>query len=344
MAVPFRHPFLAGVVLLAGALTIAACSDAGTSSSSSGASVARGGVAAGAAPGREGSSSPATAGTLSPAAVTPRVVRTATIQVQVEGDLAAAAARVRAVAQSLQGTVSSETTTYADAGDGEGLPGTAGASGAGAPEPVGPAASATGRTPAARPGESVLVLRVPEGSLDRALTLIAGPGGVGEELSRSATAQDVTADLADLESRVATQRASVTRVRALLAKASSLQDVVTLEAEVTKRESDLEAAEARRAALADQADLATLTVDLRTPRAVGVAAQQPNAFLDGLRSGWRALTATTTVILTVLGALLPIVVAVVVVGGPVAWWLRRRRGPSRPAAATSPAAATDQGS
>ncbi|MGZ4603011.1 MAG: DUF4349 domain-containing protein [Kineosporiaceae bacterium] len=195
-----------------------------------------------------------------------------------------------------------------------------------------------------RPGESVLVLRVPEGSLDRALTLIAGPGGVGEELSRSATAQDVTADLADLESRVATQRTSVTRVRALLAKASSLQDVVTLEAEVTKRESDLEAAEARRAALADQADLATLTVDLRTPRAVGVAAQQPNAFLDGLRSGWRALAATTTVILTVLGALLPIVVAVAVVGGPVAWWLRRRRGPSRPAAATSPTAATDQGS
>ncbi|MGZ4650094.1 MAG: DUF4349 domain-containing protein [Kineosporiaceae bacterium] len=223
------------------------------------------------------------------------------------------------------------------------MPGTAGASGAGAPEPVGPAPSATGRTPAAPRRVRTRAARS-RGLARPGVDPHRGPRWRGGGAERSATAQDVTADLADLESRVATQRTSVTRVHALLAKASSLQDVVTLEAEVTKRESDLEAAEARRAALADQADLATLTVDLRTPRAVGVAAQQPNAFLDGLRSGWRALAATTTVILTVLGALLPIVVAVAVVGGPVAWWLRRRRGPSRPAAATSPTAATDQGS
>ena len=192
----------------------------------------------------------------------------------------------------------------------------------------------------AQPGESVLVLRVPTDALDRALTLLTGAAGVGKELSRAATSQDVTGDLADLQSRVATQRASVARVRALLAQATSLQQVVTIESEVTKRESDLEAAQARQAALADRADLATLTIDLRTPSVVPPPPSRPNAFLDGLGSGWHAVTASTTVVLTVLGALLPIAVVAAVLGVPVLWWLRRRRG-IRPLA--PPPAAPDAG-
>jgi hypothetical protein len=172
----------------------------------------------------------------------------------------------------------------------------------------------------------VLVLRVPTDALDRALSLITGSGGVGRELSRSATSEDVTGDLADLQSRVATQRASVTRVRALLAQATSLQQVVTIESEVTKREAELEAAEARQAALSYRADFATLTVDLRTPAVVPPPPPgQPNAFLDGLSSGWHAVTASTAVVLTVLGALLPVAVVLAILGGPVLWWLRRRR-------------------
>jgi VIT1/CCC1 family predicted Fe2+/Mn2+ transporter len=177
----------------------------------------------------------------------------------------------------------------------------------------------------------VLVLRVPTDALDRALTFISGAAGVGRELSRSATAQDVTGDLADLQSRVATQKASVARVRALLAEATSLQQVVSIESEVTKREADLEAAQARQAALAGRADLATLTVDLRTPAVVPAPSPEPNPFLGGLAGGWHAVTASTSVVLTVLGALLPVAVVVAVLGGPVLWWLRRRRRPVPPA-------------
>ena len=174
------------------------------------------------------------------------------------------------------------------------------------------------------------MLRVPESSLDQALAQITGSAGVGKELSRSASAQDVTGDLADLQSRVATQRASVERIRALLGKAGSLRDVGLLESEVTKREADLEALEARQAALADRADLATLTVDLRTAAAVIPAPEtKRNAFLEGLDSGWQALVASMTVVLTVLGALLPLAIVLVLVGGPALWVLRRRRRPTR---------------
>ena len=379
MAVPRTSLFLA--VAVTAALALAGCSSSGSSGSASGAAGATSDGATGSAPaaagaagvgggaeakppaGSQSSQEPQAQPGAAPAAIVKqRVVRTAQVVVQVDGELAPAAAKVRGIAQGLGGSVASETTTFADVGD----PGTttsgdhpSGTSGDGSSSPPAgsssapaagssSAAAAAGSTAAAKPahpGQSLLVLRVPESSLDQALAQITGPAGVGRELSRSANAEDVTGDLADLQSRVATQRASVERIRALLGKAAALRDVVLLESEVTKREADLEALEARRAALADRADLATLTVDLRTAAAVVAPQeekQQQNAFLDGLNSGWEALVASMTVILTVLGALLPLAIVLVLVGGPVLWVLRRRRRPVPPPA-PAPAPSPDAG-
>ena len=307
MAIQRRRTYLALTALAGAVLALAGCSgQASSGTAAAGTTEGAGSAAAGspAVPGGVGSAAGSTgggadagapAGAADVKALAPRVIRTAQVVVEVEGQLADAAARVRAVAGALRGAVSSETTTYADGA-----------------------------------GQSVLVLRVPEPDLDRALALVTGEGGVGRELNRTTSAQDVTGDIADLESRVATQRASVARVRALLASAKSLSDVVLLESELSKREADLAAVEARRAALADQADLATLTVDLRTPAALPPpAAKQEPPFLRGLHSGWDAVTASTTVVVTVLGALLPVAVVAALVGGPVLWVLRRRRAGAR---------------
>jgi hypothetical protein len=351
MAVPRTPLSLALAVTAAFALALAGCSSSGSSNGTSSAA-ADGGTGNAPAPAAGGSAeakapsgsqeSQAQPGAAPAAVVEQRVIRTAQVVVRVDGELAPAAAKVRAIAQGLGGTVASETTTFADAGD----PGATtsrsdpSAGSGGGSSAASPSASAGAPGAAAHPGQSLLVLRVPESSLGQALAQITGSAGVGKELSRSATAQDVTGDLADLQSRVATQRASVERIRALLGKAGSLRDVVLLESEVTKREADLEALEARRAALADRADLATLTVDLRTAAAVVPAREKKrNAFLEGLDSGWQALMASMTVVLTVLGALLPLAIVVVLVGGPLLWVLRRRRRPAPPPApAPSPGA------
>jgi len=250
------------------------------------------------------------------------IVRTADVVVEVD-DLKVAAARVRAAAQTGGGTVSSETTS---------LPGTGTQVTNDGAQGEGTATGPDGKR-AVVPGESVIVVRVPVAALDATVERVVG---VGRELSRTSSAQDVTADLADVGSRVKTQQASVERVRALLAKASSLSDVVLLESELSRREADLEALEARRAALADRAALSTLTVTLRTP-GTSPAADDDSGFVGGLRRAGRAVTGSTVVILVILGALLPVAVLTVVIGLPLSRIVRRRRAARpRPPATDAP--------
>lgn len=232
-----------------------------------------------------------------------RLIRTAQVTVEVSGRLNVATASVKQVAKQFGGHVESETTGLGDTAEQK-------------------PAEGSGKAPtAAQEGESLLVLRVPEPKLDDAIAAVtATPGGT--VLSQTSSSQDVTGDIADLTSRVASQRASLDRVRALMAKATSLQDVVTLEAELSRRQSDLEALESRLATISDQADLATLTVLLRTPAAK--KSEPDTGFLAGLESGWRAALASTRVVLTVLGGLLPVAVIAGLLGWPALRLLRRR--------------------
>jgi hypothetical protein len=305
--------------LLATAIALAGCGggSGGGSADSGGTASHEGGAARGAASpaagqpeavgkvesGAESPAAPGGADLQAPTVVGPRLIRTADVAVRVD-DLAVAAGRVRAVALGLGGTIASETTGFRQ------------------PVEQNPQDNPDVKPGAAAQGESLLVVRVPVARLDSAIDQVAA---IGVVLSRTSSSQDVTGDLADVSSRLATQRASVARVRTLLARASRLQDVVLLESEMSKRESDLEALEARLASLTDQADLATLSVTLRTPPAAAAAKHNDRGFVAGLHNGWTAVGASTNVVLTVLGALLPVVLVLALLGTPVFLVIRRRR-------------------
>ena len=171
------------------------------------------------------------------------------------------------------------------------------------------------------------MLRVPVDTLDPTVNRITN-GTLGKLLSRSSSAQDVTGDVVDLTSRVGTQKASVARIRELLAKAGDLKDVVLLEGELTRREADLESLESRLGALNDRADLSSLTVSLRTPAAAVVRPAPGSRLPHVLQQAWDALRASTGVLLTVIGALLPFALLGLVLWLPGGWawrrWQRRR--------------------
>jgi hypothetical protein len=185
--------------------------------------------------------------------------------------------------------------------------------------------------------EARLVLRVPAAEFYNVLGRLSG---LGEEVSRSVSTEDVTEQVADINSRVTTAQASVERVRALLARAQNLGEIVTLEAEVAKREAELESLKARQRKLADLTALSTITLVLATkdaPPVVKKAKKPDSGFVAGLKSGWRSFTASLEVLLQIVGALLPWLVALALPVALVLWLLRRGPVRSRPVH-TAPAA------
>ena len=109
------------------------------------------------------------------------------------------------------------------------------------------------------------------------------------------------------------------RVRALLAQATSIGDVVAIESELARREADLDSLTNRLAALRDQVAMSTLSVELRTP-STAVRRRRPRAagFSDGLDAGWRGLVALGTAVAAV-GFLLPFLPVLAVLSGWAGW-------------------------
>jgi hypothetical protein len=175
-----------------------------------------------------------------------------------------------------------------------------------------------------RGDQATLTLHIPSNQFDKALERLTNlePDGVK---ARSQTAEDVTEQLVDVESRIATQRTSVDRVRALLARAQTVNEIVQIESEVTRREADLESLEKRREALNGQVALSKVTLKVTRSGPAPAPAKDSGGFLAGLTGGWHAFLTTGGVLLRVLGAMLPFLIVLGVPGWfALRWWRRRR--------------------
>ncbi|NQX10998.1 DUF4349 domain-containing protein [Microbacteriaceae bacterium VKM Ac-2855] len=178
-----------------------------------------------------------------------------------------------------------------------------------------------------------LTLRIPADELDQALDQLEA---LGDPVSVSVSANDVTASVTDLDARIAALQASVDRLQALLAQATSTADLIEIESSLSTRQADLDALAAQRAALGEQVAMSTLTVDLVAPGTV--VGSGPQDFWQGLAAGWTALVAAASGFLVVLGVLLPWLLPLAVIAVVLA--LALRRAARRRAAAPAPAAPT----
>lgn len=174
-----------------------------------------------------------------------------------------------------------------------------------------------------------LVLKVLPGRLDGVLDQL---GALGEEQQRSSATENVTEQVADIGSRVATMQASIARVRAILSRATRIGDVVAVEGELSRRVTELESLQARQRALAGQTGLATVTLHLVSRSGAAAAPVDRSGFVGGLQDGWSAFTRTIGWLLTVLGAVLPFLLIVVPAALLARWYVTRRR-PAPPAPA-----------
>lgn len=171
-----------------------------------------------------------------------------------------------------------------------------------------------------------LVVKAPADRLGQALEGLTGLGHVTE---RSQRAKDVTDQIVDTKSRIGSQRASVDRLRALMGEAETVGEIVSIEGELTERETELDALERRQASLAQQVELATVIVALHTaPDAHDQT--DSTGFLTGIGNGWRALLDVANAVLTVMGSALPFLLAIGLPVGVLWMVLRRWWSHSRP--------------
>jgi hypothetical protein len=172
-----------------------------------------------------------------------------------------------------------------------------------------------------------VVLRVPAAALDALVEQVVALAEPGTPVERSAAVVDATEEVVDLDARVASQRASVERVRGLLTGASTIGDVIAVESELAQREAELDSLTARLAALRDQVALSTLTVSLDGPDdPVIAAADAPPGFLDGLAAGVEGVLALGRGAGALLGFVLPFVPVLAVVAAAVFGVVRLVRG------------------
>ncbi|MGI5378880.1 DUF4349 domain-containing protein [Streptomyces sp. CA-251387] len=232
--------------------------------------------------------------TAPPKVTASRIIRTASLTVQVK-DVPKALAETRTTTENAGGYVGNETTTRDEEGR----------------------------------EHTRVVLRVP---VDRYADVLAELEGAGKLIERSAKAQDVTDQVVDVESRIKSQRASVARIRELMDQATKLSDVVTLEGELSSRQADLEALLAQQASLKDRTSLATITLSLSETPVKKAAKDADPGFLDALAGGWNAFVTMLRWLAVAFGAVLPFAaVAALIV---LLWLkVLRPRLPRRPATA-----------
>jgi hypothetical protein len=302
-----------GGVMLAGGTLLAGCSATSASSAASAASAS--GVAAPAAqalapgaggPGSSAASSatgqPANAGTTARLAPGSDIIYTAQLTVRA-ANVGSAAARAAQITEGVGGYVSNETTSA---------------------DPDQPSQAI-----------ATVQLKIPVASYQAILGQLAG--GLGTQLSLQEQAQDVTQQVADVNSQVASDQAAIVQLRALLSRAGSVGDLLNVQNQINNEESALEAMQAQQRALSHETSYATVTLTILGPKAKPVPhhTKAPPSLAGGLGAGWHALKVSLSWTLAFLGAIAPFAAIAAIAGYAIyrarRWMLRRRPAP-RPAA------------
>ena len=145
-----------------------------------------------------------------------------------------------------------------------------------------------------------------------------------------------TNSIVDLNARLTSAQAHLTALQALLAKATSLGDITTLEQQIEDVETSIDADQGQLNSLTQAVTYATVTVQLKECGAVTVAVKKVAAgpsVSSGVSKGWNNALLVVTIALEVLVTAIPALVLLLI--GWFVWRLRRRHVASTPAEVTA---------
>ena len=172
---------------------------------------------------------------------------------------------------------------------------------------------------------ATVTYRIPAERWTEALTALRTLGQ--KVVSEDTDAEDVTAQVIDLDARIANLQASETALQGIMGQATTITDVLKVQAELTNVRGDIESMTAQRDHLADQAALGTLEVAFNVPVAEATAAtanwdlgHEIDAALAALvRLGQSLASLVVWLVIVIVPVLIPVAVI-----GYIALRVRRR--------------------
>ncbi len=179
-----------------------------------------------------------------------------------------------------------------------------------------------------RSSTASFVIKLPPADVESA---IADLDAVGIRRTASQGTEDVTTQVVDIDARLVSAQASLDRVRKLLEAATDLGQILSLESQLTERETLVEQYTATKRALSDRVSLATLRVQLSlspAPVATTVTEPAPPAkptIAKAFRSGWNGFLTVLAAIMIFIGYTAPFLVLVAIAAAVLIPISRRRR-------------------
>ena len=178
-----------------------------------------------------------------------------------------------------------------------------------------------------RPARATLVARVPPQHLDAFLARLGELGTIGRH---DKTAEDRTEEVVDTEARIANMTTFRDHLRTLMATpGAKLKDLIEVERELVRVQSELDSLAARRKALANQTDKVHVSLSF-SARAAVLETGMWSPVRDALFGAGRTFSGSVSTLIFVVVALAPwlLLLAAFGLGVRVAW----RRWKRRPAA------------
>lgn len=111
-----------------------------------------------------------------------------------------------------------------------------------------------------------MTLRIPDAQLDRALDSLASLGKVTQ---RGISAEDVTAQVIDLDARIKALETSRDRLRALHERTNTVEEIVAVERELARVTGELDSLQGRLRDLRGRADLSIVHLSLTKRQVLG---------------------------------------------------------------------------
>lgn len=159
-----------------------------------------------------------------------------------------------------------------------------------------------------------LTLRVPAARLDSFAEQLKG---MGHLQSISESAQDVSERYYDTDARLKTQLAKMERLRALMEKAASVEELISLESAIADTQYQIDSYTGQLKGMDSQVNDATLNLTLSEMSALDTAETKAETLWDRIASGtvhmWQMLKIWAADAAVFLAAVLPVIILIAIV-------------------------------